>query len=65
MTNAHVVAGTDETSVEVVNSRGRTRKMSAAVEQALDQGAQEVLERGFDLVDAGHVGEVSGRRYGY
>ena len=31
MTNAHVVAGTDETSVEVVNSRGRTREMSAAV----------------------------------
>ena len=25
-----------------------------------DQGAQEVLEGGFDLVDAGHVGEVSG-----
>jgi len=31
MTNAHVVAGTDETSVEVINSRGRTREMSAAV----------------------------------
>jgi S1-C subfamily serine protease len=31
MTNAHVVAGTSETSVEVVNSRGRTREMSAAV----------------------------------
>jgi S1-C subfamily serine protease len=31
MTNAHVVAGTSETSVEVVTSRGRTREMSAAV----------------------------------
>jgi S1-C subfamily serine protease len=31
MTNAHVVAGTSETSVEVVNARGRTREMSAAV----------------------------------
>jgi len=31
MTNAHVVAGTDETSVEVANSRGRTRELSAAV----------------------------------
>ena len=31
LTNAHVVAGTDETSVEVVNSRGRTREMTAAV----------------------------------
>jgi S1-C subfamily serine protease len=31
MTNAHVVAGTDETSVEVVNSKGRTREMTAAV----------------------------------
>ena len=31
MTNAHVVAGTDETSVEVVNSRGRTRELSAVV----------------------------------
>ncbi|MNJ04012.1 hypothetical protein D3C73_1645820 [compost metagenome] len=42
----------------------------AVVEQAPDQGAQEVLERGFDLVDAGHVGEVSaldswGWGYGY
>jgi S1-C subfamily serine protease len=31
MTNAHVVAGTDETSVEVATSKGRTREMSAAV----------------------------------
>jgi S1-C subfamily serine protease len=31
MTNAHVVAGTEQTSVEVVNSRGRTRQLSAAV----------------------------------
>jgi S1-C subfamily serine protease len=31
MTNAHVVAGTDETSVEVVNSKGRTREMAAQV----------------------------------
>jgi S1-C subfamily serine protease len=31
MTNAHVVAGTDKTSVEVRNSRGRTRELSAAV----------------------------------
>jgi S1-C subfamily serine protease len=31
MTNAHVVAGTSQTSVEVANSRGRTREMSAAV----------------------------------
>ena len=31
MTNAHVVAGTSETSVEVINSSGRTREMSAAV----------------------------------
>ncbi|MCY1454521.1 hypothetical protein D9M71_715950 [compost metagenome] len=29
-------------------------------EQAPDQWAQEVLECGFDLVDAGHVDEVSG-----
>ena len=31
LTNAHVVAGTNETSVEVVSSRGRTRDLSAAV----------------------------------
>ena len=31
MTNAHVVAGTSETSVEVINSKGRTQEMSAAV----------------------------------
>ena len=31
MTNAHVVAGTDATSVEVRNSRGRTRQLKAAV----------------------------------
>jgi S1-C subfamily serine protease len=31
MTNAHVVAGTNETSVEVRNNRGRTRELSAAV----------------------------------
>ena len=31
MTNAHVVAGTSETSVEVINNKGRTREMSAAV----------------------------------
>jgi Trypsin-like peptidase domain/Colicin V production protein len=31
LTNAHVVAGTDETSVEVINSKGRTRVMQAAV----------------------------------
>ena len=31
LTNAHVVAGTDETSVEVLNNRGRTRELTAAV----------------------------------
>ena len=31
MTNAHVVAGTDETSVEVLNSRGRARDLPANV----------------------------------
>jgi S1-C subfamily serine protease len=31
LTNAHVVAGTSETSVEVINSKGRTRDMQAAV----------------------------------
>jgi S1-C subfamily serine protease len=31
MTNAHVVAGTNETSVEVINNKGRTRELSAAV----------------------------------
>jgi S1-C subfamily serine protease len=31
LTNAHVVAGTSETSVEVINSKGRTRDMPAAV----------------------------------
>ena len=31
MTNAHVVAGTTETSVETITSRGRTRQMPAAV----------------------------------
>jgi S1-C subfamily serine protease len=31
MTNAHVVAGTSETSVEVINNKGRTREMSARV----------------------------------
>ncbi len=31
MTNAHVVAGTNETSVEVLNSRGRTRDLPAEV----------------------------------
>lgn len=31
MTNAHVVAGTSETSVEVINSKGRAKEMSAAV----------------------------------
>ena len=31
LTNAHVVAGTSETSVEVINNKGRTRSMAAAV----------------------------------
>src|SRR6185436_16688492 len=31
LTNAHVVAGTTETDVEVINSKGRTRQMPAAV----------------------------------
>ena len=31
LTNAHVVAGTSETSVEVINNKGRTRDLPAAV----------------------------------